>query len=125
MSVLGGRRNPLPKPHRPRINRAVLNRELRRSAKQRTRAARRIPDAVKASVWARADGGCEAAEHFPDVPCWGRFEFHHRLRRSQGGQDTVENLLHTCVTHHARIHAFPQWSRDRGLLRGRYGRRVA
>lgn len=123
VSVHGG--NPCRKPHRQRVNRAAVNRELKRATKRQRRAARRIPDDVKAAVHARAEGRCEAHPYRPTLACSGRLELHHRLRRSQGGQDTVENLLLVCSTHHAHIHAWPEWARENGLLRGRYGRRVA
>lgn len=113
------------KPHRQRVNRATFNREIKRAAKRQRRTTQRIPDEVKVAVRARAGGCCEAQPYRPTLACSGRFEFHHRLRRSQGGEDTVENLLYVCSTHHAHIHAWPEWARQNGLLRGRYGRRVA
>jgi hypothetical protein len=125
VSVMGGRGNPCRKPHRTRVNRATVNREIKRQAKRQRKTTRRIPEQVKAAVRARAQDCCEAQPYRPTLACSGRFELHHRLRRSQGGQDTVDNLLLVCSTHHAHIHAWPEWARENGLLRGRYGRRVA
>lgn len=119
------RHNLCRKPHRQRENRASFNREVHRAAKRQRRRVRRIPAQVKALVVDRAEGLCEAQPHRPTLACSGRFELHHILRRSQGGQDTVENLLYVCSTHHAHIHAWPEWAREHGLLRARYSRRVA
>lgn len=41
---------------------------------------------------------------------------HHRKRRSQGGRNTVENLLHLSQHWHDAIHANPAWSYRHGLL---------
>jgi 5-methylcytosine-specific restriction endonuclease McrA len=44
---------------------------------------------------------------------------HHRLRRSQGGKNTMENLVGCCMECHARIHANPDWSYRMGWLNRR------
>ncbi len=36
---------------------------------------------------------------------WLGFHHHHVQKRSQGGADTVENLLRVCGACHARLHA--------------------
>lgn len=39
-----------------------------------------------------------------DVRCAGRPHVHHRILRSHGGPDTLENLLLLCDTHHWMAH---------------------
>lgn len=54
-----------------------------------------FPRAVADAVLERALDHCEAC----DWPAAGKMDMHHRLLRSQGGQDTVENLIwvhHLC-----------------------------
>jgi hypothetical protein len=41
---------------------------------------------------------------------------HHRKRRSQGGPNTMANLLAVCRSCHFTIHALPQRSYELGLL---------
>lgn len=41
---------------------------------------------------------------------------HHRLRRSQGGPDTLENLILLCPEHHTWVHDHPEESGEMGLL---------
>lgn len=41
---------------------------------------------------------------------------HHRKRRSQGGPNTMENLLAVCSYCHDKIHANPKWAYDKGLM---------
>lgn len=45
------------------------------------------------------------------------FECHHRKKRSQGGDDSLPNLvaLHSHC-HHVRVHGQPAWAYDRGFL---------
>jgi hypothetical protein len=42
---------------------------------------------------------------------------HHRLRRSQGGPDTAENLAWLCHACHDHVHRNPAWAYTAGLLR--------
>lgn len=50
------------------------------------------------------------------------FECHHRKKRSQGGDDSLPNLvvLHSHC-HHVRIHGEPSWAYDHGFLVHRDG----
>ena len=41
---------------------------------------------------------------------------HHRKRRTQGGPNTLANLLDVCPPCHTHIHAHPDFSYARGLL---------
>ena len=61
----------------------------------------------------RSRGRCEIAGH---LPCCGRVVPHHRKRRSQGGPNTLENLLMVCEWHHTQIHGNPLWSYKHGYL---------
>lgn len=45
-----------------------------------------------------------------------RTEAHHRRIRSQGGDDSDENLILLCQQHHTWVHAHPTEARDMGLL---------
>lgn len=62
----------------------------------------------------RADGACEALLHHV---CNGQAEqLHHRQMRSQGGEHTVENLIHVCHACHLYFHQNPGVSYDHGYL---------
>lgn len=62
----------------------------------------------------RAEGLCEARW----ADCAGRAEHaHHIRRRSQGGEDEVDNLLMVCFKCHAAIHANPSLAAKKGHLR--------
>lgn len=62
----------------------------------------RVPASVKRQVKARARGQCEAQVSWD---CTNRgVHAHHRRRRSQGGEDTVENLAWVCLACHHHIH---------------------
>jgi 5-methylcytosine-specific restriction endonuclease McrA len=54
----------------------------------------------------RRDNGCVAHRwNFAlDVRCAGRLHVHHRVLRSQGGADEVDNLCTLCERHHDEAH---------------------
>jgi len=66
---------------------------------------------AKRIIVSRCAGKCEV----DDCPHRGT-QFHHRLRRSQGGLGTPENGLFVCDYHHGYIHAHPTESYLRGWL---------
>lgn len=69
-------------------------------------------------VDARSGGVCEARD-WPHE-CEGRAtQYHHVRLRSQGGDNSPENLLHLCTQAHMRIHAFPADAVAAGLLASR------
>lgn len=68
------------------------------------------------SVLAR-DGGCVARTMIPEVRCFGRIDPHHQLMRSQGGKDSLDNLIAVCRSHHDWIHGHPARSYEMDLLR--------
>lgn len=68
---------------------------------------------ARQQVFARSNGSCEA--RWPG--CWGEADHaHHRLRRSQGGGHTPENLLAVCFHCHEQIHRNPARAFDLGHL---------
>lgn len=69
--------------------------------------------AAKAVVRARSRGFCEIVH----VGCTGQaVHVHHKRRRSQGGTDDPENLLHLCRKGHDFVHANPEISFRKGWL---------
>lgn len=77
-----------------------------------------VPTDIYRQVLAR-DGGCVARALVPDVACRGRIDPHHALMKSQGGKDTLDDLIAVCRAHHEHIHANPTQSYELGLLRHR------
>jgi hypothetical protein len=75
-----------------------------------------IPEAIRHEVMIR-DGRCVAPRLVPEVLCWGESDPHHVKRRSQGGEDTAENLIVLCRAHHDWVHAHPDRSVSLGLLK--------
>lgn len=71
--------------------------------------------ATRPIVEARSGGICEAP-FFPHVCTSVATEMHHRKRRSQGGDNSPENIAHLCSNAHARVHAFPAEAYAVGLL---------
>ena len=63
----------------------------------------RVPPEIREAVYERAQGMCEIMS--PKAGCTGRAEhLHHRKLRSQGGEHTVENLVHICERCHSYAH---------------------
>lgn len=73
----------------------------------------RISDKVREDTFARDQWTCQWCK----VP-GGALDAHHRLRRSQGGADTVANLVSVHRTCHRYIHEHPDEARQRGFLIG-------
>lgn len=87
---------------------------LKRTGPIRTRRTRNDGLAeARQQVFARALGRCEARWD----GCAGvAHHAHHRLRRSQGGKHTPENLLACCHHCHEAIHRNPERAYDLGHL---------
>ena len=73
----------------------------------------RIPDRVREDTFAAHGFTC----------CWcnvpgGALDLHHKLRRSQGGEDSRENLIPVHRTCHRYIHEHPEEAREWGFLVG-------
>jgi HNH endonuclease len=123
----------LPHPHVP----------LKRSKPLRAKSERRLAfeaelDALTDALYARAGRICEICRHAEIHPlcvdcrgrrmadwcegCVGLLEAgllghrHHRLRRGQGGRNTMANLLALCVACHSTVHRYPDLSFERGWL---------
>lgn len=75
--------------------------------------AKQATTTVKSQIVARSNGQCEARL---DGCAGAGHHLHHVLRRSQGGKETVDNLIHVCWTCHNTIHANPADALERGLL---------
>jgi len=98
----------------------------RQSARRRAHNATGAMSDARAEVMDRARGRCE----YVIVQGHTRFgipvddrctnpatQVHHRLRRSQGGTDTPDNLVALCATcHHERIHGHPEAAFAAGWL---------
>jgi hypothetical protein len=65
---------------------------------------------AKALVMNRCGGICEVC-HVAEAT-----SAHHRLRRSQGGTNDLDNLLGVCAEDHDLIHANPAYSYEQGWL---------
>jgi len=70
-------------------------------------------DEVEQKIWGRSHGQCEITIL---TGCRRRAtDLHHR--QAQGRVDTVANLVHLCNEDHLhRVHAFPEWAREVGLI---------
>lgn len=88
---------------------------MKRRKPIRSRSERRIAfeaelDAITPALCARSGGVCEICGESAAT------ERHHRLRRSQGGLNELENLLHLCRYDHGLVHRYPALSFERGWL---------
>jgi 5-methylcytosine-specific restriction endonuclease McrA len=70
-------------------------------------------DEITPALLARAHGICEICR---SLPCEHR---HHKLRRSQGGKNTLDNLLFLCHGCHFGVHEFPSFAYANDWLRRR------
>lgn len=61
--------------------------------------------AVKAIVWARDNGECQAKRLVPEVACSQRLDPHHRHPTGAGGPRLdPDNVLTLCSAHHFWVH---------------------
>lgn len=67
---------------------------------------------LREALWQRCGGQCEACSGELDRGA----QAHHRKRRSQGGDDSVTNLVLLHPLCHRRIHSHPAWAFDTGFL---------
>ena len=86
---------------------------LRRKPSARVLRFRDDLDAITPALVKRAGGKCELAGV---GLCSGRPHRHHKLRRSQGGTNDLDNLLYVCDAHHEIIHRNPAWAYTHGYL---------
>jgi len=71
-----------------------------------------VPPTVRADVL-RRDRGCLGAR-LPGT-CSGGLELHHLTNRSQGRDDTPDNLLTLCSAHHRWVTENPAEATERGF----------
>lgn len=67
---------------------------------QKKRAEQKVVKSVRAQVVERAGGRCERCGR----PCRQSGEAHHKVKRSQGGKWTLENIEFICRTCHGLAH---------------------
>jgi len=86
---------------------------VKRSPFRPNRRRKPMSKVLRHAVWARDGGLCQfAGESVSEQDA----EIHHRKLRSRGGQDTPENLITLCGTHHRAVHANPIASTERGFI---------
>lgn len=89
------------------MKRSPLRRTTRvRAVSTRMRATLPAKRAMRAGVSARAKGRCEVCG------AAGPLEVHHVVKRSAGGQDTIQNGIALCIPCHART----DWPYAKGRL---------
>lgn len=93
-----------------------------RQVSAKREAENREREKAKAVVRQRARGACEArgvfARNWPEIDCWGPFDFHEVMTRARGGSITdPSNILMCCRRHHDWITMHPVESAEVGLVR--------
>lgn len=68
---------------------------------------------LRAAVYERAAGMCDRCGHAIHPDAW---ECHHRKLRSQGGEDSHENLIALCPGCHAWAHGNPLAAKTQGFI---------
>ncbi len=84
-------------------------------------------EVMKALVYERAGGACEAVaiatlygeyvSGFLDIACGKGVHVHHRKYRQRGGTNSLDNLMLVCWTHHEWIHAHGGFGQAANRLR--------
>lgn len=72
--------------------------------------------AARDAALERDNYACQASEFGLRHVCLGRLHVHHRLRRSQGGSDDLDNLITLCDAAHTHVHHHVAESYANGLL---------
>lgn len=76
-----------------------------------------VPTKIKR--WVRERDGYRCVARIETV-CTGRADHvHHIVRKSQGGDNTMGNLISLCLACHQHIHANVAWARSHGYIRSR------
>lgn len=91
--------------------------QLRRSGPLRTKELSEFEKEfreVRPLVRERSGGRCEI--RIPSVCDGAAHHVHHRRTRKRGGDNSMENLLDTCVACHGYLHDHPLWSEELGFL---------
>lgn len=93
------------------MKRSALTRKTRIKTISERELERRIElEEVRPLIEARSLGVCEICRWATGV------HLHHKLRRSQGGTNTLDNLLLVCSEDHEFIHSNPEQSYEKGWL---------
>jgi hypothetical protein len=88
---------------------------LRKRSKRQSRRERELSKS-KQVVLARAGGMCEVPGCLREAK-----SVHHRRLRSQGRDDSPDNLIALCAEHHEAVHRSPAWAQSVGLVVMRKG----
>lgn len=97
--------------HHHRSGRSIPSRPFG-TPKPAARRGRQLAPELREAVFARSGGLCElCGERLTAV-----WECHHRKLRSQGGLDSVTNLLALHPLCHRRAHGHPAWAKEVGLI---------
>ncbi len=80
--------------------------------KQHARRPHQVAPDLREAVFTRAGGLCELCGERLS-PLW---DWHHRKRRSQGGEDSVSNGVALHPLCHRRVHGHPAWAEAVGFL---------
>ena len=69
-----------------------------------------IPKKVRLEVEERSEKLCEFRDEMDNrcLRSCPRAAYHHKRHRSQGGENTPENLLFLCGFHHAMMHGIKE-----------------
>lgn len=86
------------------FRRAPLPKQLKRP---------RMDKLLREAILERSDHCCDLCRRRITSDHW---ECHHRLRRSQGGEDTLSNLTALHTRCHMHVHDNVTWSQLRGFL---------
>ncbi len=95
----------------PPVVAEVKRTPLERRTPLRSKRPKGIPQDVRLALAERCLAQCE----LPDCTNLAQHP-HHRLRRAQGGHDTLGNLLAVCFDCHRQIHDNPAWAYDQGYM---------
>jgi 5-methylcytosine-specific restriction endonuclease McrA len=83
------------------------------------RRAKRGTVPVKVKRWVKERDGHRCVAKVEGV-CTGKAEHvHHVVRRAQGGDAGMGNLISLCFPCHEYIHAHVEWARSHGYIRSR------
>lgn len=85
-----------------------LKRKSSKPSKRQT-----IDREIRNAVFARAEGICDMCGLGLSKGDW---ECHHRKLRSQGGPDTMSNLIALDQRCHTRAHGNPDWAKENGFI---------
>jgi hypothetical protein len=86
---------------------------LRRTPMRSRRRRPPLSPVLRREVWERDEGLCQRCAGGVSLESC---ECHHRKLRSQGGQDTAQNLITLCSPCHGSVHDQPTRSQRQGFI---------